>query len=70
MVFLGGAVLANIVRFLASLASTNSCSTKLILSADGRQRKHVDIKAGMGGTGSSCIRETWGERVMKILAFL
>jgi len=52
MVFLGGAVLANIVSSRESFHS-NICS----LRADGRQGGHVDIKGRMGGAGFTSLGE-------------
>ena len=54
MVFLGGAVLANIVRISVGgfcKPGTDKSTT------DGGQGKHVDIKAGMGRTGYACVGE-------------
>lgn len=56
MVFLGGAVLANIVRFPPSLTIFPSRavlpSADTDSTADGRQREHVDLEAGMAGAGA------------------
>lgn len=52
MVFLGGAVLANIVS-----ANKNPTTLSYLPFADGRQGRHVDIKAGVGGAGFKGVRE-------------
>lgn len=60
MVFLGGAVLANIV-------SANENLTICIYShcADGRQGGHVDIKAGVAGAGLTSVREA-GRKIVSM----
>lgn len=53
MVFLGGAVLANIVSHV-NILQKYTCSQ----SADGRQGRHVDIKSRVAGTRLPSIGET------------
>lgn len=55
MVFLGGAVLANIVRRYRR----NLCETFLVLMhrTDGRQAGHVDLQARMARARAACIRK-------------
>lgn len=53
MVFLGGAVLANIVSMIRHY--NESMNTDII--TDGRQGKHVDLKAGVGRTRRTRPRE-------------
>lgn len=60
MVFLGGAVLANIV----SLYIMAGYSALLTVSTDGRQGEYVDIEAGMARTG----RESSGEVGAEMIA--
>lgn len=55
MVFLGGAVLANIVSLHPSVRRIH----KLMYHTDGGQGKYVDIQGGMGRTGRPCAGETW-----------
>ena len=57
MVFLGGAVLANIVS-LFTLARFSK-SSPIDESADGRQRQHVDLEARMARARTADIREAW-----------
>lgn len=56
MVFLGGAVLANIVSRLRP-----ACSNILTMPVDGGQGEYVDIEAGMGGAGTQSTGEARSE---------
>lgn len=56
MVFLGGAVLANIVSTSTS-GQRSTPGDVLTISTDGRQRKHVDLEARMARARPKNIRE-------------
>ena len=66
MVFLGGAVLANIV---SHCTSGKSATLFLMENADGRQRKHVDIETGVARARTKNIRKAWLEVVQWLGAF-
>lgn len=56
MVFLGGAVLANIVSRMGSMSFRTSC-LNTNTPGDGGQGEHVDLKAGVARTGHARARE-------------
>lgn len=60
MVFLGGAVLANLVRidlFLESISPKAKQYT--YISPDCRQGRYVGIQTGVAGTGRACSGKAW-----------
>lgn len=57
MVFLGGAVLANLVRHISAFHFNLQHHTNI--SLDCRQGRHVGIQAGVAGTGCACSGEAW-----------
>jgi hypothetical protein len=59
MVFLGGAVLANIVS-----GSACSITHSYLHRVDGRQGGYVDIKGGVGGAGLAGVGEARCEIVL------
>ena len=65
MVFLGGAVLANIVSRLSVLVNL-----EFIFFTDGREGKYVVVKAGMGGAGPKGARDQVRWPVEKTMTLL
>ena len=64
MVFLGGAVLANIVSQSQTFFPAQSFpAADENLHTDGRQREHVDHEAGMARARAEDIRKAWTEVV-------
>lgn len=71
MVFLGGAVLANIVSHSQDFPAHHFFflwATDVNPHPDGRQREHVDNEAGMARAGAKDIRKAGTEVVDGVLA--
>ena len=68
MVFLGGAVLANIVsRPCQCICDSCLLTTNLLFRIDGRQGEHVDHQARMAGTRPTCTGETWPKMILAVV---